>query len=125
MSNRIDFFQSAQTQLTLPASATSILLDGALYPCLELIEIVRSDWPEFSWTRLAYNPAASPNVNLTDAEEIETKLAIGKLICIRQVYNGAAPGAAAFSFPLFAGQIEGVETKLGPEDDRTEIIAQI
>ena len=124
MSNRIDFFQSAQTQLAMPATAASILLDGALYPCLELIEIVRSDWSEFSWARLAYNPAAYPNVSLTDAEEIETKLAIGKPICIRQVYNAAAPGAAAFSFPLFAGQIEGIETKLGPEGDRTEIIAK-
>jgi len=124
MSNRIDFFQSTQTQLTLPAAAVSILLDGALYPCLELIEIVRSDWPEFSWARLAYNPAAYPNVSLIDAEEIETKLAIGKPICIHQVYNGAAPSAAAFSFPLFAGQIEGIETKLGPEGDKTEIIAK-
>jgi len=124
MSNRIDFFQSVQTQLTLPATAASIWLDGALYPCLELIEIVSSEWSEFSWARLAYNPAAYPNVSLTDAEEIETELAIGKPICIRRVYNGAAPGAAAFSFPLFAGQIEGIEAKLGPEGDRMEIIAK-
>lgn len=124
MSNRIDFFQSAQTQLTLSATAASISLDGELYPCLELIEIVRSDWPEFSWARLAYNPAAYPNVSLTDAEKIGTKLAIGKPICIHQVYNGAAPSTAAFSFPLFVGQIEGIETKLGPEGDRTEIIAK-
>jgi hypothetical protein len=124
MSNRIDFFQSTQTQLTLPASTVSILLDGALCPYLEVIEIVRSNWPEFSWAKLAYNPAASPDVNLTYAEEIETKLAIGKPICIRQVYNGATPGTAAFNFPLFVGQIEGIETKLGPEDDRTEIIAK-
>ncbi|MGA1980352.1 MAG: hypothetical protein ABSG99_07325 [Sedimentisphaerales bacterium] len=124
MSNKIDFFQPVQTQLALPASVASILLDGALSPCLELIEIVRSDWPEFSWARLAYNPAASPNASLTNAEEIETELAMGKPICIRQVYNGAAPDAAAFSFPLFAGQIEGIETKLGPEGDKTEIIAK-
>jgi hypothetical protein len=124
MSNRVDFFQPTQTQLTLPATTASILLDGALCPYLELIEIVRSEWPEFSWARLAYNPAAHPNVNLTDAEEIEIKLAIGKPICIRQVYNGAAPDAAVFSFPLFVGQIEGIETKLGPEGERTEIIAK-
>ncbi len=124
MSNRIDFFQLTQTQLTLPANAASILLDGALCPCLELIEIVRSDWPEFSWARLVYNPAASPNVNLTGAEEIETELAIGKPIYIRQVYNSVAPGAAAFSFPLFTGRIEGIETKLGPKCDKTEIIAK-
>ncbi len=124
MSNRIDFFQSAQTQLTLPASAASILLDGALCPYLEVIEIVHSGWPEFSWARLAYNPAACSNVSLVDAETVDTKLAVGKSICIRQVYNDVAPGAAIFSFPIFSGQIEGVETKLGPEGDKTEIIAR-
>jgi hypothetical protein len=124
MSNRIDFSQSEQTQLALPAGVASITLDGELCSCLELIEIVRSDWPEFSWARLAHNPAASVDLSLTDAEEIEVKLAMGKSISIHQIYNGTAPGAAAFSFPLFSGQIESVEMKLGPKDDRTEIIAK-
>ncbi|GAI26966.1 unnamed protein product, partial [marine sediment metagenome] len=73
MSNRIDFFQSDQTQLALPGATVSILLDGSLCPCLELIEIVRNDWPEFSWARLAYNPAAYPQANLTVVEEIEAE----------------------------------------------------
>jgi hypothetical protein len=124
MSNRIDFFQSVQTQLALPASAASISLDGTLCPYLEVIEIVRSGWPEFSWARLAYNPAACSNVSLVDTEEVDTKLATGKSICIRQVYNGVAPGAATFSFPLFAGQIEDIETEFGPKGDKTEIIAK-
>ncbi len=124
MSNRIDFFQSDQTQLALPGATVSILLDGSLCPCLELIEIVRNDWPEFSWARLAYNPAAYPQANLTVVEEIEAELAMGKPICIRQVYNSAAPGASAFSFPLFTGQIEGIETKLDSYGERVEIIAQ-
>jgi hypothetical protein len=124
MSNRIDFFQSVQTQLALPASSVSILLDGTLYPCLELIEIVRGDWPEFSWARLSYNPAAYPDANLADVEDIEAKLAAGKSICIRQVYNGAAPDTAVFSISLFAGQIEGVETEFGLEGEKIEIIAK-
>ena len=40
MSNRVDFFQSEQTQLSLPAGTVSILLEGALCPQLELKEIV-------------------------------------------------------------------------------------
>jgi hypothetical protein len=124
MSNRIDFFQSDQTQLALPAATVSILLDGSLCPCLELIEIVRGDWPEFSWARLVYNPAAYPRMSLTAAEEIETELAIGKSIRVHQVYHGAAPGAVAFSFPLFAGQIEAIETRLEPDGERVEIIAK-
>jgi hypothetical protein len=124
MSNRIDFFQSEQTQLTLPASTVSILLDGTLCLYLEVTEIVRGGWPEFSWARLAYNPAAFVDANLTDAEEIEMKLVSGKSVCIRQVYNGAAPGAAAFSFPIFVGQIEGVERELGPKGDVIEVTAK-
>ncbi|UCF43856.1 MAG: hypothetical protein JSV99_02725 [Planctomycetota bacterium] len=124
MSNRIDFFQSAQTKLTLPAPAFLILLDGELCPWLEPIEIVDGRWTEFSWARLAYNPAAYPQAELLSIEEIEPKVAIGKRVCIRQVYNGTPPGASAFSFPLFAGQIESVETQLGPNGESVEIIAK-
>ena len=124
MSNRIDFFQSAQTQLALPAATVSILLGGRLCPVLEPIEIVRSGWPEFSWARLAYNPAAYPGASLTAVEEIETLFAMGKSICIRQVYNGTAPGVAVFSFLIFDGQIEGIETRLGLDGEAVEIVAR-
>ena len=124
MSNRVDFFQSDQTQLAFPSATVSILLDGSLCPYLELIEIVRCGWPEFSWARLAYNPAAYVGASLIAVEEIETELAIGKAVCIRQVYNGSAPGTAAFSFPIFEGQIEGIETRFGPDGERVEIVAK-
>jgi len=124
MSNRIDFFQSAQTQLSLPSAATSILLDGSVCPFLELVEIVRCGWPEFSWARLAYNPAAYTGAGSVAAEEIGIELAVGKTICIRQIYNGSAPGAAAFSFPIFDGQVEDMETRLGPDGERVEIVAK-
>ncbi|GAH84435.1 unnamed protein product, partial [marine sediment metagenome] len=39
MSNRVDFFQSDQTQLAFPSATVSILLDGSLCPYLELIEM--------------------------------------------------------------------------------------
>lgn len=58
MSNRIDFFQSEQTSLALPAASVSIFVDGLLSPNLEPIEIVRSEFPQFNWARFAYNPAA-------------------------------------------------------------------
>lgn len=124
MSNRIDYFQSAQTKLTLPAPAFLILLDGELCSWLEPIEIVNGRWTEFSWARLAYNPAAFPQAELIAIENIEAELAIGKRVCIRQVYNGIPPGASAFSFPLFAGHIEGLETKLGPGGESVEIIVK-
>jgi len=124
MSNRIDFFQSAQTQLAVAAATTSILVDGQLCPWLELIEIVRDGWPAFSWARLAYNPAAYPKARLTTAEEIETILAIEQTICVQQVYNGAAPGSSVCAFPIFAGRIEGIKTNLTSDGEMVEIVAR-
>jgi hypothetical protein len=124
MSNRIDFFQSDQTQLSLPAATASILVDGSLCPCLELVEIVRGSWPEFSWARLAYNPAAFAGGGVLSSEEIEAELATGKSVCIQQVYNGCAPGVGTFSFPIFDGKIEGIGTRLGPDGESVEIVAK-
>jgi hypothetical protein len=90
-----------------------------------LTEIVRGGWPEFSWARLVYNPAACPEgdgVLLT--EEVEAELAIGKSVCIRQVYNGCAPGTGTFSFPIFDGQIEGIERRLGLNGESVEFVAK-
>ncbi len=124
MTNRIDFFQSAQTQLALPAAGVWILVDGTICSELEVVEIVRADRPEFGWARLAYNPAAEQINDLLSIEQIETKFAIGCSICIRQCYNGIAPDTATFSIPIFAGQIETIETKLGPDGEIVEIIAR-
>ena len=124
MSNRIDFFQSAQTKLAIPGATVSVLLDGVLCPDMVVTEIVRSDWPEFSWARLAYNPAAQQGASLIPAEQIETKFAMGKSICIRQIYNGIPPGVAAFSLPIFVGQIEAVQTNLNSDGEKIEIIAK-
>jgi hypothetical protein len=85
---------------------------------------VCSGWPEFSWARLAYNRAAYDGADLVAAEDIETELAMGERVCIQQIYNGVPPGAVAFTLPLFVGQIEGVETKIGRNGERVEIVAK-
>jgi len=123
MSNRTDFFQSEQTSLALPAASVSILIDGVLCPDLELIEIIRSGWPDFSSARFTYNPAAYPAGGFTSAEDIESECAMGKSVCIRQYYNGAPPSAATFNFPIFHGHIESIETTLSKTGERVEIIA--
>ena len=124
MSNRIDFFQSEQTQLALPAASVSIFVDGMLCPDLQPIEILRGQWQEFSQARLIYNPAASVDANVIIPEDIESKFAAGKTICIRQYYNGVTAGAAAFSLPIFCGKIEGIETKISSNGELIEITAK-
>jgi hypothetical protein len=123
MSNRIDFFQSAESWLAIPAATVSIFLDGTLCTELEPVEIVRSTWPDFSWARFAYNPAGQTAVELMPAEEIQTRFGTGKSISVRQVYSGLPAGTRVFGFVVFDGQIEAVETGLGPQGEKVEIIA--
>ncbi len=124
MSNRIDFYQSAQTPPTIPAASVSIFLDGSLCTCLQPIEIVRDCWPEFSFARLIYNPAAQVDHAVIPVEDIEFEFAMGKTVCIRQYYNGTPPRTAAFSLPIFCGQIDKIETNFSSKDQTIEIIAR-
>jgi len=124
MSNRVDFFQSEQNQLTLASGVVSILVDGVLSRCLEVIEIVRGDWPEFGWARLAYNPAGDWGVKESAIEDIETLCGMGRNVCIRQIYNGAVPAGGVESVPVFVGQIEAIESRLGTDGERVEIIVR-
>ncbi len=124
MSNRIDFFQSEQTSLALPAASVCIFVDGILCPALEPLEIVRDGWPEFSRARLKYNSAAYENGSFNAIEDIETLFPMGKSISIRALYNGVAPGAAVFSYPVFEGHIESIKTQLQADDETVEIIAR-
>lgn len=124
MSNRIDFFQPVQNELALAGVTVSVLLDGTLCPNLEVLEIVRDGWPDFSRAKLVYNPVAYPAGKIKPAEEIEPVFAIGRPVSIRRYFNGMPPGAAAFSHPIFEGQIEAVETNLGPDGESVGIIAR-
>jgi hypothetical protein len=124
MFNRVDFFQSEETSLAVPGTSVSVLVDGSLCPYLEVVEIVRDDWPEFSWARLVYNPAGYSQDELFSAESIEAEVGMGKSVRIEQVYNGLAPGVSAFSFAIFVGQIEGIETRLDSGGELVEIVAK-
>jgi hypothetical protein len=124
MSNTIDYFQSEQRRLSLPSAYVSILLDGTLCPDLEVIEIVRSGWPEFGWVKLAYNPAAHTGADIRTIEDILHKFAAGKTISIRQYYNADLCGSAVFGLPIFSGQIESSETQRTADGEKVKIVAR-
>jgi hypothetical protein len=124
MSNTIDYFQSEQTQLSFPAAYVSVLVEGKLCPDLEVIEIVRSGWPEFGRAKLAYNPAAQTGTDVKDAEDVVHEFAAGKTICIRQYYNADLCGSAIFGLPIFSGQIESSETQRTASGEKVEIVAR-
>lgn len=124
MSNTTDIFQSEQKQLTLAAASVSVMVDGALCPDLEPIEIVRSGWPDFSWARLTYNPAARTDQTIKAVENLGVEFAAGRNICIQQHYNGVPPGAATLGLPIFRGHIDSLQTELSPDGESVEIIAR-
>jgi hypothetical protein len=124
MSNRIDFFQSEEVSLAVPAASGLVLVDGLLCPYLEVAEIVRGDWPEFSWARLFFNPAGYSQGGLLTAEDIEAEAGMGKSVRIEQLFNGLAPRVSVFSFVIFVGQIEGIDTRIGKDGELIEIVAK-
>jgi hypothetical protein len=124
MSNTIDFFQPAQTQLALPCAGVSIMVDGTISTELEPIEIVRSGWPEFSWAKLAYNPAAQAERELIPAEQIERKFAMGRPVRIQQLYDSEPPDTAILGLTIFEGQIETIKTAIDATGEHVEIIAR-
>lgn len=124
MSNTIDYFQSEQMQLSLPAAYVSILVDGNLCPILEVIEIIRSGWPEFGWAKLAYNPTAHADTDAKAAEDVIDEFAAGKTVSIRQYYNADLCSSAIFGLSIFSGQIESIETQRTADGEKLEITAR-
>ncbi|MCK5473642.1 MAG: hypothetical protein KAI59_06375, partial [Planctomycetes bacterium] len=124
MSNRIDFFQSQQTGLALPAANVSILVDGLLCDCLELLEITRDAQPNFSSAKFCVNHSACTNPDSVAAEDIETTIAIGKNITVSWQYNNLFPSAAADSFPVFTGEIDSIETSISDDGEIIEVLTK-
>jgi hypothetical protein len=131
MTNTIDLFQPEFQQLALPAATAAVFLDGALCEDLEPIEIVRSGWPEFGWVRLSYRgqglgtPPSPPDPPAAGLSEwSQDWFAMGKAVRLCQLYNGAPPSVAVAGLPLFVGQIEAIETTIGGDGERIEIVAK-
>ena len=124
MSNRIDFYQAEQDKLAVPAGRVSVFVEGVLCPYLELMEIVRGGWPEFSWSRLMYNRAAYLQADQESTEQILAELAPGKSIHIQQVYNDLFPSVSVCGLPVFSGRIQKIETSCSSDSQSMEIVAK-
>ena len=124
MSNRIDFYAPQQNESAIPSMKTSILLDGVLCPFLELVEIVRSGYPEFSWAKFRYNRAGWADGTTLPAEKIENILGTGKSICVQQVVNDEISGVTVLTSSLFNGHIESIETNINLAGENIEVIAK-
>jgi hypothetical protein len=123
MSNRLDLFQPEQTDLAIAAASAVVFLDGVFCPGLEVIEIIRSGWPDFSTARLTYNPAALSSSQTESVEQIEAQLCPGAQICISQHYNSSPPLVVVGTLPVFVGQIETVERNLSDKGENIQVVA--
>jgi len=121
MSNRIDFFQSDCDELALAAVGFSVFVDGVLCSSLELSEVVRDDWDNFSWAKLIYNSGADEEVDISESED---KYSPGREVVIRQSYNGDFAGSGVCSFVIFTGQIEECKRTFGDKGEVLEIKAR-
>ncbi len=122
MSNRVDLFQPEQTDLAIAAASAVVFLDGALCPELEIIEIVRSGWPDFSTARLMYNPAALSSLDAKSVEQVGAQLYPGARICISQHYSVSPPSVVIETLPVFVGQIETIESNLSDKGENVQIV---
>ncbi len=119
MSNRIDFYQPTQDEMTIPAGRLAIFLDGRLCPFLEVLEIVRAPFPEFGYTKFRYNTAGCEGLEIVNGEHIEALSGMGKSIRVCRFYDGGTGDAEAKSVAVFDGQVEQIDRAI---DDRGEVI---
>jgi len=124
MSNSVDFFQTEDAGVATAGGRMSVSLEGVVSPFLEVKEIIRGRFGEFSLARLVYNPAGHPGSEVVSVEEIESLLGPGGAVRIEWIYNGGAPDVSACRLPVFRGQVEAIETELGQAGERVEIVAR-
>jgi len=127
MSNMTDLFTPEYASLAFPAGTVVVFLDGVLCDGLEPVEILRGGWPEFGRAKLFYNPASrhapgTPNLALPP-EEIEDRFGLGMYVSLRQLFNATPPQTAINGLVLFEGQIESIETVIGPDGETVELTA--
>jgi len=121
MSNRIDFFQPEQTDHAIPTMSLSVFIDGKLRPDIVTAEIVRGGWPGFCRARLELHRSLYGG---NEECQAEVEIDCCRAVCILRCYNGAPPGAAVHSLPVFAGEIDTIERTFGPGEDRLSVTAR-
>ncbi|MBN1508740.1 MAG: hypothetical protein JW955_17965 [Sedimentisphaerales bacterium] len=110
MTNTIDLFVPEYASLALPAGTVAVFVDGALCGDLEPVEIVRAGWPQFSRAVLR----ATSHLEWT----------IGSSVSLRQLLNAGPLQTAVGGLSVFEGQIDGIETAMGPDGEAVELVAR-
>jgi len=110
MTNRVDLYQPQRKGTALPGGGAFVFVEGRLCPELDVVEIVRGWMGEFGSARIRNNAD----------DEIE----IGKSVLIKWFYNNRYPAGGTEGIVIFAGEVEAIETAIGPDDESVEIVAR-
>jgi hypothetical protein len=120
MTHIAEAFSTEYDSLAVPSGRVEVFVEGALCEGLELVEMVRAAWPDFG--------RASLRVRATDLSlvpgQIEDRFPMAARVSLRQVFNGAGPQVVPADLTLFVGQIEGMETRIGPDGEVVQLIAR-
>jgi hypothetical protein len=117
-------FQPEFSRQAVPATTTTVLVDGAVCGALAPVELVRGSWPHFGWARLIYAPSGQPGADAIALEHIEDHFGMGRTVCLQQLYGGRSLRAATSGIAVFTGQIETIETTVDSDGERVEIVAR-
>ncbi|MGB7582926.1 MAG: hypothetical protein WBL85_10830 [Sedimentisphaerales bacterium] len=110
MTNRVDLYQPERRGTALPGGGAFVFVEGRLCPELEVVEIARGGMGEFGSARMRNNA--------------DSEIEIGKPVVIKWFYNNCYPAGGAEGIAIFVGEVETIETAIGPEDESIEIVAR-
>jgi hypothetical protein len=120
MTDTTEVLSPEYASLALPAGTAAVFVEGVLCAELEPVEVVRGGWPDFGRATLRVTAAFGVTAGARCASpprpgQIEDRFPMGAEVSLRQVFNRAGPKVAPADLTLFIGQIERVETRIGPE----------
>jgi hypothetical protein len=115
MTNRVDIYQPESDKLTVPAGGAYVFIEGRLCEHLEVTEINQGGMNEFGSARMRLH---------TNGVQADGEIEIGKPVIIKWLYNNLYPAGGAEEIVIFAGEVEKIETNIGPDGEDVEIVAR-
>jgi len=124
MSNAIAFYHPGKDELGVPAGRPIVFLEGRLAGFLKVKEITRHAYPNGSYAVLEYNTSALEEAGICSVEDIESVVAMGMEVDIRQLYNAGLGETLVEAVSVFEGQVEEIHTKIDGKNEVIEITAR-
>ena len=125
MSNAAEFSRVVDVPMAVPAGRAVVFLDGRPCDFLEVIEIVRSGYPKFGWSRLRYNSSLCHDSQAVQEDWLDkAKASMGRNITVCRFYDGGVGVCHMAQLKLFEGTVEQIERRVDDKGEKVEIVAR-